>query len=82
MNNKESIEVTINSLVSQIEILSKRCILENNKKNNDFNKTLEASSLMLQLSRTLSELIMIQKSMEYGDINSNVFEFLLNGRNR
>lgn len=82
MSNKESIEIAIDSIVSQIELLSRKCKLEDNRVNSSFEKTLEASSLMLQLSRTLSELVLINRSMEMSGGQGDMMEFLLHGRKK
>lgn len=72
--SRDSIDRTIESLTSQIELLSKKCCLEANKseKNYKFETLIEASSIMLQLSRTLNELI----------ITKNVLNNNLNGSNQ
>lgn len=66
----DSIDQAISSITKQINFLSSRCKLEENKKNIDFNKVLEASSLMLQLSRSLNELIVTSEILKKGGSSS------------
>lgn len=68
------IENTIIAISQQIELLSNKCKLEENKKNVNFEKILEVSSLMLQLSRTLNELIVTKNFLE--NSNSNPVDVL------
>ena len=63
MENKEIIQKTIDTLILQIEMVSNKCQLETNRKNSRVN-ILEYSSTILQLSRTLSELMLIQRALE------------------
>lgn len=76
------IDTTIDSISQQIELLSNKCKLESNKKSNNLESILEASSLMLQLSRSLNELLVTKKFLEdssKGNPN-DLFNFIINGR--
>ncbi len=79
MDNKETIQTTIDAIVRQIEMLSHRSQLESNRKVPKVN-LLEYSSIILQLSRTLSELIVIQRALE--DNQYDQLAGLINGRMR
>lgn len=61
---EQHLDNSIELISLQIELLSNRCKLEDNRKNIEFEKILEASSLMLQLSRSLNELIITKKILE------------------
>lgn len=77
----EYIDRAIESITKQIELLSNRCILEDNKKNVDFQNIIEVTSLMLQLSRTLNELLVTKKFLQNDDHNPAEFlHSILNGR--
>lgn len=79
MDNKETIQTTIDALVKQIEMLSHRSQMEANRKVPKVN-LMEYSSIILQLSRTLSELIVIQRALE--DNQYDQLSGLINGRMR
>ena len=79
MDNKETIQTTIDAIVRQIEMLSHRSQMEANRKVPKVN-LMEYSSIILQLSRTLSELIVIQRALE--DNQSGQLTDLINGRMR
>lgn len=78
--NKEYIERAIDAITTQIELLSTKCKLEENRKNPNFDKILEASSLMLQLSRSLNELIVTKRFLEENNSHIDVLSSILNGR--
>ena len=78
--NKEYIERAIDAIITQIELLSTKCKLEENRKNPNFDKILEASSLMLQLSRSLNELIVTKRFLEENNSHIDVLSSILNGR--
>lgn len=81
-NKFHHLNSAVESLTSQIELLSSKCKMEDNKKNVDFDKIIEASSLMLQLSRTLNELLITRNFLESS--KGNPIDFLnsmMNGRN-
>lgn len=78
--NKEYIERAIDAITAQIELLSTKCKLEENRKNPNFDKILEASSLMLQLSRSLNELIVTKRFLEENNSHIDVLSSILNGR--
>ena len=78
--NKEYIERVIDAIITQIELLSTKCKLEENRKNPNFDKILEASSLMLQLSRSLNELIVTKRFLEENNSHIDVLSSILNGR--
>lgn len=82
MDRKETISLTIDSIANQIQILSNKSAMEENRTNKSYNieKTIEVSSIMLQLSRTMGELILIEKTL-YGEDKSpgDVFSFLHGG---
>ena len=79
MENKETIQTTIDAIVKQIEMLSHRSQMESNRKVPKVN-LMEYSSIILQLSRTLSELLVIQKALEENRYEQ--LEGLINGRLR
>lgn len=77
----ESLDRTIASLTQQIELLSNKCKLEDNKKNTNFEYIIEASSLMLQLSRTLNELLVTRRFLKDSDGDANsFFNSIMHGR--
>ncbi len=75
----ESIEQTINTLVSQIDFLSKKTQMDLNKKHNSINY-LEYSSTMHHLSKTLGELVFVKQTMVSKD--EDYLNRLINGRIR
>lgn len=82
---KDCLDRTIDAITRQIEILSKKCILEENRndKNYSFEKLIEASSIMLQLSRTLNELLVTQKLLKNSNGSDDIdtmMKTLLGGR--
>lgn len=79
MDNKDTIQTTIDAVVKQIEMLSHRSQMEANRKVPKVN-LMEYSSIILQLSRTLSELIVIQRALE--DNQYDQLAGLINGRMR
>ncbi|MNC06253.1 hypothetical protein D3C81_816150 [compost metagenome] len=80
MNNKELIENSITSVARQIEILSNRCQIEENRNANyNFQNTLDASALMFQLSKSLGELMLISRVLEQGE-QIDMLNFLTGGK--
>ena len=79
-NKFENVDNAIEAITAQIQLLSSRCTLEENKKNTDFDKIIEASSLMLQLARTLNELIATKNFLENSKTNYVDFMNSLMGR--
>ncbi|MNV47560.1 hypothetical protein D3C71_1394320 [compost metagenome] len=80
MNNKELVEKSIESIAKQIEILSSRCQIEENRKTNyNFQNTLDASALMFQLSKSLGELVLIDRVLEQGE-HTDMLNYLAGGR--
>ena len=79
MENIESIQKIIDTIVLQIELLSNRCQMEANRKSPKTN-LMEYSSGILQLSKTLSELILIKKVLESN--RTEDLMGLINGRMR
>lgn len=79
-NNKEILQSAINSIVLQIELLSHKSQLESTRKSPKIN-LMEYSSVMFQLSRTLSELIVIQNVLDSSESSDKLFD-MINGRNR
>lgn len=77
---EDHIDKAIESLSKQIELLSRKCILEDNRneKNYKFQELLEASSIMLQLSRTLNELIMTKHMVKNSNSNVNNIDNMIN----
>jgi hypothetical protein len=72
----------IDSMISQIDLISNRCqIMSNinnaNKRVYKKDDLLESSSIVLQMSRTLSELIIIQQGLKN---NESDLSGLINGR--
>jgi hypothetical protein len=76
--NKEIIQVTIDAIVRQISLLSNRSQLESNRKTSKVN-LIEYSATILQLSRTLGELIIIQRALENNLSSDKLFE-MIHGR--
>ncbi|MNY11995.1 hypothetical protein D3C86_1450530 [compost metagenome] len=77
---EDHIDSAIEALSRQIELLSRRCSLEDNRneKNYKFQELLEASSIMLQLSRTLNELIMTKHMVKNSVGNENNINSMIN----
>jgi hypothetical protein len=82
VENVEKIQKVIDSMISQIDLISNRCqIMSNinnaNKRVYKKDDLLESSSIVLQMSRTLSELIIIQQGLKN---NESDLSGLINGR--
>lgn len=77
----EHVDSAIEAITQQIQLLSNRCKLEDNKKSNNFEQIIEASSLMLQLSRTLNELLVTKRFLENSQESPvNFLNSMMNGR--
>lgn len=80
MKDLETIEIAIDTITQQIEIISKRSLLESNRKELDDGYLVELSSIMLQLIRSLNELLLTKQLYEQEALNQNkIIDFLVNG---
>ncbi|MDF2534282.1 MAG: hypothetical protein K0R18_439 [Bacillales bacterium] len=78
-SQQDQIDLAINAIVKQIELLSRKCSMEDNRndKNYKFENLIEASSIMLQLSRVLNELTVTQTILKNSN-GSNQVDSMLN----
>lgn len=80
MTDLEKIEIVIDTVIQQIEMISKRSLLESNRKELDDGYLVELSSIMLQLVRSLNELLLTKQLYERGALDHNkLVDFLVNG---
>jgi hypothetical protein len=70
-HREEHVERAIEAITLQIELLSNRCQMVGNKKSEQIkmDTIIEASTLLLQLSRSLNELIITQNALENVSMN-------------
>lgn len=78
----ECVGRTIESLAAHIEFLSMRCRMYDNKRDG-MDEIIELSSLMLQLSRTLNELVVTDTMLRNARVGqTDVLAALVNGGRR
>jgi hypothetical protein len=80
---QHNLDSVIECLINQIELISRKIVLEENRsKNNNSDKLIEYSTLLLQTTRSLNELLVVVKNLENKNIYEQHYNFLMkNGGN-
>ena len=80
--NVQKIQRVIDSIVTQIDLISIKSQYEINRKEHNKDFLIESSSILLQMSRTLGELILIQNNLKNEDLKNQQLSLntLINGR--